>query len=128
MGCSHSAQSKLPNSPTKVEQVTAISLYNEGDIKASGDQLLKSVEEIRIEITKLIELALNIKAILWIESNKTCPSAHDLLKDIPSSWKEELDETDSWGTEFVIDCVPLPKIYSAGPDKVFGTADDIHYP
>jgi len=128
MGCSHPIQSNLPISPATAEQVTAISLYNEESIKASGNDLLKSVEEFQIQITKLIEYALHIKAILWLESNKTCPSVHDLLKDTPSSWRGQVDETDFWGTEFVIDCVPAPTIYSAGPDKVFGTADDIHYP
>jgi len=59
-----------------------------------------------------------------------CPTVQQVLDLTPEPQRRELrGETngiDPWGTPYQIDCASdRVRVFSAGPDKTFGTADDL---
>ncbi len=65
-------------------------------------------------------------AVLYMTRNFECPSSVDVLvesRDLDSGNRT----TDAWGSEFTIQCDEHndPVVYSAGPDRQMGTADDL---
>jgi hypothetical protein len=78
----------------------------------------------QIRLSRVMTMAYRVGGSLYLISHTACPTAAELLAAnvVPDSVSTE----DAWGTPFRITCGGGQiTVTSAGPDQVFGTADDI---
>jgi hypothetical protein len=125
VGCSPSKPADAPR------PAASSSLYNDPapppKAQASTDDAKRELENLlsaQIRITGVMAQALRVGAAVWQVSNQGCPSARDLVAAhvVP----EAVRERDAWETPFRVSCDgKSPMVTSAGPDRAFGTGDDI---
>ena len=78
----------------------------------------------QIHLTTSLAHGLRLGAALWQESRNTCPTPDDVIS--AGLLSPHLQAHDAWNTPYKITCEgKAPTVRSAGPDKAFGTPDDI---
>ncbi len=66
-------------------------------------------------------------AELWLANEGNCPTVDDLVEGRLLNARGS--HVDPWGTTYLIECeTELVVVWSAGPDRQFGTDDDIPEP
>jgi hypothetical protein len=128
-GCTRDRTPRYPNGDT-VQEAT---LYNEIQISTAmagmegAIETLAALEQAQVRISKVVAQALCVSAVLWIESHHACPTPSDILEHHFVS--PDVVPQDAWDNPYRITCggenADDPTVTSAGPDGVFGTADDI---
>ena len=93
---------------------------------AVGVAVLPRLEEARIDSTKTSAQAIRSAVTMFLAENPAggCPNTEDLTSG--GFLDEDKSTADAWDGEFEIECNGTRvSVVSAGPDKQFGTEDDI---
>jgi hypothetical protein len=78
----------------------------------------------QIHLTTSLAHGLRLGAALWQASRESCPTPEDVIQ--AGLLSPHLRARDAWDTPYRITCEgKAPTVRSAGPDRTFGTADDI---
>jgi hypothetical protein len=127
--CSRSQPARYPTGETLQEAT----LYNEMQLSTAlagmegAAQTLAAMEQAQVRISKVVAQALCMSAVLWMESHHACPTLQEVVEQHMVS--DDLSPKDAWENPYRISCnaesSELPVVTSAGPDGVFGTADDV---
>jgi hypothetical protein len=126
VGCGSSA-SKPAASPAGPP-----ALYNDPDTTPAasapdGDAAKQEIQKLlaaQIRISGVMAQALRVGAAVWQVSHPGCPTAADLIA--AHTVPDAVTKDDAWETPFRVSCEgKSPMVTSAGPDRKFGTPDDI---
>lgn len=90
---------------------------------AVGMSVMNHLNETKIKVAGLDAAAVRQAARVFELNEGRCPTMDQLLDS--EALDEEARTTDPWETPFRLECSGGPRATSAGPDREFGTGDDI---
>ena len=90
---------------------------------AVGMSVMNHLKATRIRLAGLDAGEVRQAARVFELNEGYCPSMEQLLRS--DAFDDETRTLDPWDTPFRLECSDGPRAFSAGPDREFGTPDDI---
>lgn len=91
---------------------------------AAGFAIIPRMEEARVKQTATDAKTIASAAELYMVDNGECPNVQDLVDS--KILKKSLNTQDAWDQDYQVECDEDGAVVrSGGPDKQFGTEDDI---
>ena len=90
---------------------------------AVGVPVMEHLKSSRVRLAGIDAATVRQAARAFELDEGRCPSMEQLLSS--AALDEEARTVDPWDTPFRLECSDGPRVSSAGPDREFGTEDDI---